>query len=854
MIDRVEVTPRMLTLSRHGFTRHAARTIALATACFTGPPYCHADDSEGLRTFREAIEPVLVKECYRCHSAKVEKPKGGLRLDSRQGMLHGGDTGPAVVPGKSSESLLIQAIRHEDGLEMPPKAPRLADEVVARFVKWIDAGAPAPTAAPATAIVAPGLDEARRHWAFQPIVRPDPPAVNDPAWVETPVDAFVLAKLEARGWHPAPEASRSDWLRRLTFDLTGLPPTPEEVEAFERDASPNAFDRVADRLLASPRYGERWAQHWLDVARFAETDGFEHDLVRPNAWRYRDWVIDALNHDLPFDEFVRQQIAGDLLYPGDPQATVATGFLLCGPDMPDLNLQEERRHVVLNEMTATVGSVFLAMQLGCAQCHDHKYDPIRQHDFYRLRAFFEPADIFRDHPIPSAKELAARQAAEAALDPAFKVAEERRYELEATGRDQFRGKNPDVQPTIKELLAELSAEERTEHAALVKRLKSAPKLPALPQGRVLAEGKPCSARLYLRGDFRQPGLDLEPGVPRVLLASSLLEGDSDAAPRTKLARWLASPDNPLTARVIVNRLWQWHFGVPLSTNPSDFGVMGVEPSHPEMLDWLARRFMADGWSLKKMHRLLVTSEAYCAASTPGDHEWTASQTETARQAWQHFQAIDPTNVLLWHRQPMRLDGEAIRDAMLAASDWLSPRRGGPGIRPPLPLEITATLLKDQWVVSGDDEDHRRRGIYLFVRRNLRFPMFDVFDRPDTNASCAVRHESTTALQSLTLLNSEFGLRAARLLAGVVMHSHPGKSSEQIAAAYLRIFNRPATADEVRAGEEFLDSQAKRVRAQRREAEELALPEGIAPGDSAASAALVDLCLTLFNANEFIYLD
>jgi hypothetical protein len=700
----------------------------------------------------------------------------------------------------------------------------------------------------------PISSEERDHWSYRPLMAVDVPAAGAEGRGSHPVDRFLRAAMDKVKVEPLPRVGRAVFLRRVTFDLTGLPPEPEEIREFLDDDNPGAYEALVDRLLASSAYGERWAQHWLDVARFAETDGFEHDLVRPNAWRYRDWVIDALNRDLPFDEFARQQIAGDLLYPGDPQAAVATGFLLCGPDMPDLNLQEERRHVVLNEMTSTVGSVFLAMQMGCAQCHDHKYDPIRQQDFYRLRAFFEPADIFRDHPVPTAAELAARQTAEAAIDPAFKLADERRRELEATGRDHFREKNPDVQPTIKELLAELSAEERVEHTELVKRLKSAPKLPALPLGRVLSEGKPCAAHFYLRGDFRQPGPQVEPGVPRVLLASSFLAGDSDEAPRAKLARWLTSPDNPLTARVIVNRLWQWHFGSAISTNPSDFGVMGVEPSHPELLDWLARQFIADGWSLKKMHRLLVTSEAYCAASTPRDREWTATQTEAGKRAWQRSQAIDPTNRLLWHRQPLRLDGEAIRDAMLAAGERLSPRRGGPGVRPPLPPEVTATLLKDQWAVSGDDEDHRRRGIYLFVRRNLRFPMFDVFDRPDTNASCAVRHESTTALQSLTLLNSEFSLRAARHLAGTVVRTHRGRAREQIEAAYLRVFNRPATADEVRAGEEFLDSQTKRVRAQSRKLNEFIVPEGIGSNDPAASAALVDLCLVLFNANEFIYLD
>ncbi len=693
----------------------------------------------------------------------------------------------------------------------------------------------------------------REHWAYRPIAVVEPPTVADSRWNAHPVDRFLKAAMERRSVEPLPRAGKATLMRRVYLDLVGLPPTPREIREFLDDPSPMAYESLVERLLATSAYGERWAQHWLDLARYADTDGFEHDLVRPNAWRYRDWVIGALNRDVPFDEFVRLQLAGDLLRPGDADAAVATGFLLCGPDMPDLNLQDERRHVVLNEMTATVGSVFLAMQFGCAQCHDHKFDPIRQHDFYRLRAFFEPSDIFRDHPVPTAEELAARHAAEAAVDPKFKQADARRHELEELGRNRFREKNPDEPPSLKQSLAELSEEDRNEHQALVSELKNAPKLPELPLGRVVRDGQPRASHLYLRGDFRQPGPIVHCGFPRVLADGNDGQTISGEPPRARLARWIASPENPLTARVIVNRLWQWHFGAALSAGASDFGVMGNEPSHPQLLDWLARRFIADGWSLKKMHRLLVTAQAYRTASTTFDHQWSVDEVGAAKNTWRSSQAVDPGNSLLWRRQRTRLEGEAIRDCMLTAADRLSTRRGGPGVRPPLPSEVTATLLKDQWVVTGDDEDHRRRGIYLFVRRNLRYPLFDVFDRPDTNSSCARRHESTTAPQSLALFNSEFSLQCARWLAGVVARDQSRDQASQIEAAYLRVLSRAPTADEGRAGLEFLDAQARLLRREGRTAKELALPEGN-QGDPFAVAALVDFCLALFNANEFVYLD
>lgn len=702
----------------------------------------------------------------------------------------------------------------------------------------------------------PILAEQREHWAYKPLADVKLPQATSERLGTHEIDRLLAAAMAKRGVEPLPRAGKASLLRRVTFDLTGLSPTPDDVLAFASDPSPAAYEKVIDRLLASPEYGVRWAQHWLDLARFSETDGFEHDLVRPNAWRYRDWVVDALNADMPFDEFLSLQLAGDELRPGDPQAAVATGFLLCGPDMPDLNLQDERRHLVLNEMTSTVGAVFLGQQVGCAQCHDHKFDAISQHDFYRLRAFFESAELFRDHEIPTPAELAARQAAEAARGPETREQMRRREELEALGRQRFAAKNPDVYPSQKQILAELSKDERQEHKTIAEALKTVPKPPGVSQGRVMRDTRPAVSHYYVRGDFRQRGEQLTPGFLRVVSDADAAVAATNINARTLLAQWLTNPSNPLVPRVIANRLWQWHFGVGLAASSSDFGVMGSEPTNGELLDWLARRLIEERWSLKKMHRLLVTSEAYQTASAAWDESWSPEHIATAAAIWKSSTAVDPNNELLWRRNRRRLDGEVLRDTMLAASGSLSSRRGGPGIRAPLPEEISTTLLKDQWKPSGDEEDHRRRSLYLFVRRNLRWPLFDVFDRPDTNASCAARHESTTATQSLMLLNSEFSLQCARRLAGVVLREQPSDTDKQIDAVYVRVLARHSLPDERQVAKAFLETQLRQLAAAGQKVDSLSLPLGLSTNeaDALAQAALVSYCLAMLNVNEFVYVD
>ncbi len=590
----------------------------------------------------------------------------------------------------------------------------------------------------------------RDHWSFKPIEHPEIPAVETTQAVRNAIDNFVTARLESADLTPLPEASGTTLLRRLKFDLLGLPPTPAEVRRFTQGLSDADYERLVDRLLGSPRYGERWAQHWLDLARFAETDGFEHDKVRPNAWKYRDWVINALNEDMPYDRFLRLQIAGDQLEPTSTDARVATAFCLSGPDMPDINSQDERRHNLLNELTATVGSVVMGLQLGCAQCHDHKYDPISQADFYRMRAFFDPA-----------------------------VSVKRNESVFALTK---------IDPKVK-------------------------------------------SYVMLRGDHRRPGPPIEPGFVRVAHtpATSSVERQSSATSRADLANWLTRATHPLTARVIVNRIWQQHFGRGLTSSSSDFGVMGTEPTHPKLLDFLASELPRHGWSLKWLHRQIVTSATYRRASRDSEPHWDAATRGLAAEILQRANSEDPTNELLGRFPRRRLEGEVVRDAMLCLSDRLNEQTSGPGVRPPLPPELLKTLLKNQWKATPDASQHDRRSIYVFARRNLRYPIFDVFDRPDGNASCACRDESTTATQSLLMLNSESSLATARKLAALCLRQRDGEAA--IGLAIERCFGRVATEAEL----ELL------TKAMQYEGE-----------DEANS--MTQICLALLNANEFLYID
>jgi hypothetical protein len=727
----------------------------------------------------------------------------------------------------------------------------------------------------------------KNHWAWKPPVRPAVPTVKNKAWVKNPIDAFILAKLEGAGLKPAPPATREQMIRRVTFDLIGLPPTPQEIDAFVNDKSPNAWEKVIDRLLASPHYGERWGRHWLDVARFAESNGFEHDEVRPDAWRYRDYVIKSFNDDKPYDRFIKEQIAGDLLKEMvdgqwlmvngnvNPQPStlnpsdllIATGFNLLGPDMTDAADQKQRRQNTLNDMTDVTGLAFLGMTVACARCHDHKFEPIPQKDYYRLQAFFTSAAFRRDLPISTPEQRAAYEAAMKEYNALVKPTQDKIAQLEEPYRQrlyeaklsklsddaQVAHKTPPdkrtptqnvivaeterlviVSPT--EILNAMNDADKAKRKELGDELKTfdSKKPASLPVAMGLSEGAAARTFLLERGELNSSGEEVQAGFPIIVAqASSLQNARGDAgATRMALANWVASPDNPLTARVMVNRIWQHHFGRGIVPTPSDFGTRGEPPTHPELLDWLAITFVSTGqlvnqsmsksvdqftnllidsygcgWSIKKMHKLMLMSATY-QQSTINHQPLTIEK--------------DSDNRLFSRMNRLRLEGEVIRDSLLFISGRLNPKMGGPSVFPPIPADALQGVRG--WMVSPDPQDYVRRSVYIFARRNLRFPFLEAFDLPDTNLSCPKRERSTTAPQALTLLNSSDVMEAAKGLTSRVM-KEAKSNDERITLAYRLTLGRRPSETEMKLSREFLKQ-----------------------------SPLSELCRALLNVNEFVYVD
>jgi mono/diheme cytochrome c family protein len=777
---------------------------------------------------------VLEQHCVQCHGG--DKTKGGLNLATRDGLMKGGETGPAISKAQPKESFLLKTVRHEEDPPMPHKKDKLSGAAIRVLEAWVTGGTPyarplkiKPEEKPAGFTIS---EEDRRHWAFRPVQRTPPPSGQG-----HPVDAFIRAGLEARGLELSPEAKKETLLRRLTFDLVGLPPTPQEIDAFVNDRSPSAYERLVDRLLASPAYGERWGRHWLDLARYAETDGFEHDAVRPHSWRYRDYVIAAFNADKPYDRFTREQIAGDELWPGDPEALTATGFNLLGPDMVDSSDQIQRRHNTLNDMTDTIALAFLGLTMGCARCHDHKFEPISQRDYYSLQACFTPAMFRRDEPIPTpdvrAKfekatdayhaQAAVRALAELEAPVRTALRERKLVKLSPEARsahetpaEERNGEQANlvletqamVTISDKDLNTAFTGELAADRKKLLEEVKRLPKPEPLPKAMALANGSSRPKSFVLvRGEYSQPGDEVPPAAPTVLGASPFTPAPT---PRTALANWLASPENPLTARVLVNRVWQHHFGRGLVGTPSDFGTHGQKPTHPELLDWLASEFMAQGWSIKRLHKLLLMSDTYRQTSAPTG--------ESARAA----AAGDPENRLYWRMNRQRLEGEAIRDSLLSISGQLNSRMGGPSIFPPIPKALFEGAKG--WSENDHRHDYSRRSIYIFARRNLRFPFLEVFDAPDGNLSCPSRERSTTAPQALTLLNAVEVTTAATATAERIAKEARSEEARVTLATRL-ILGRAPQSGELALARQFL-----------------------------ARSPFSEFCRALFNLNDFIYVE
>ena len=832
-----------------------------------------AAGSAGATTFEDTVQPILESSCLPCHDQST-RSSGFSVNDAESVILGGARHGPAVRAGNPADSVLIKVLRGEVSPQMPFGNPALGEADLNAIESWIRQLDPQTAPGPETI-----------HWAFVQPRREEPPATKNIQWARNGIDNFILAKLEENGLTPAPEASRETLIRRLYFDLIGLPPPWEEVQAFVRDTSPDSYDRLVDRLLEDPRYGERWARHWLDLARYADTSGYEGDPENYHTWRYRDYVVDAFNDDKPYDQFIKEQIAGDEfvrslsagpLPAPKPEHVVALTFLRLAPFTEPRG--ERSRHELLSEMTATVSSVFLGLTAGCAQCHDHKYDPIPIRDFYRLKAFFatvhvaparsgdifqiggpQPAEFYR----PGEKEWADAErekyqnelkraetgfeAFQAPLLERLKAAKEEspqaRAEDEADEekeltlgdlakaiKEQDEGGHDSGRPAL------FSLDERRRHgwfrrsirilkdrilrvepsAMSLRTMDPPPYGPSVPTTYVLN-----------RGQWDQPAEPVEPGFlsavvgnsrPAELIRVDRYQRHPGHGRRMTLANWIASPENPLTARVMVNRLWQYRFGRGIVETSSDFGKNGALPTHPELLDWLAVRFVDEKWSLKPVHRLMVTSSTY-------------RQDSRARN--ERAEERDSANRLLWRFPRRRLEGELIRDSVLAVSGRLNSARGGPPISPPLPAglenELDSQYENNFWEVSGAEEA-RKRSLYVFQRRSLSLPILQTFDAPALDASCDRRRTSVTPLQALSLYDGVFVNEEARSLATRVRELAGGERVSQVRHAFQLALSRSPSAEESAEVVEFLAKAASEE-------------EG-----------LVGLCRVLLNSNEFVYVN
>ncbi len=820
--------------------------------------------------FTRDIAPLLGR-CHGCHGDRQQL--SGLRLDTAEGLRKGGYAGPAVQAGASAGSKLIHLVAETTkGRVMPPAGPKLTAAEVGLLRAWIDQGAKWAETAAAPSSAAPARPA---HWSF---VRPQPADIPQPrnrAWVRNPIDAFILDRLDAEGLTPSPEADRPTLIRRVTLDLTGLPPTPEEVAAFLSDNRPNAYEQVVERLLRSPHYGERWARHWLDLGRYADSDGYEKDLFRPHAWRYRHWLIEALNRDMPFDQFTVETVAGDLLPSPTVDQQTATGFhrnTLTNRE-GGTNPEQFRFEQTLDR-TSTLGTVWLGLTVGCAQCHDHKFDPISQKEMYQLFAFFNTADeTLIEAPLPGEAGSYFQALPEYLKKRNALYAEYKVHALQAEWEAKLRetianpGKSHEWEFALnvarvmgdyadRRLLAGPEKRTARENDAMTRhfvqyyggaivskeRLKELrwdelkeklkkldEELPSLSHAPVLMTSPEArQTQIAIRGDWRDRGIEVQPATPAFLHAAPA--GPSN---RLTLARWLISRDNPLTARVTVNRFWNEFFGRGIVRTTEDFGRQGERPSHPQLLDWLALEFMDRGWSMKATHRLMVTSAAY-------------RQSSAVRP---EVQAKDPSNLLFARQSRLRLTAEGVRDAALLAGGLLNPAIGGKSVRPQQPAGIAALGYAEQgkWVESKGP-DRYRRGLYVQFLRTTPYPMLVNFDAPDSNVACTRRQRSNTPLQALNLLNDPVFFEAAQGLANRLLREKSGTPRERIDYGVEICLGRHAT---VREQERLAALFEKQQALFQRDPKSMALVYPLAGSGQTEAAAWVVVSRTLLNLDEFI---
>jgi mono/diheme cytochrome c family protein len=807
----------------------------------------------------ERAYAILKKNCFECHG---EAPKAGLDLRTHASLRKGGVGGPVVVPHEPDRSRLYRYVTHAEEPFMPAKKPRLSEEDLETLREWIEAGASledVPEAKPDSARSKEELAKLeerpiapteRAYWAFLVPTRPAVPAAARAGWDRNPIDGFLLAAMTAKGLRPSPPADRATLIRRAYLDVVGLPPSPEDVDAFVKDTSPDAWVKVVDRLLASPHYGERWARHWMDLVRYADSGGFEFDVDRPEMYRYRDYLVDSFNRDKPYDQFIKEQLAGDEYAPESNEAMIATGFLRLGPEGGGT------RYDQLDDLITTTSLTFMGLTVGCARCHNHKFDPIAQKDYYRLQAvFFSTRGV--DHPLAPAHDVDANRRETQRIDNLLRPLRAKKTELEKPYLkvlvDREVAKLPDylqaawntppdqrtpgqrlnvtqIERTLQndslrglirepDIVALMPADAKARHDAVRAEIEALEKQRPrrLPTARAIGEAGPEPRPSYFlhRGSPEAPGSLMAPGVP-----SAATESDWEFPPpppdaksswrRRGLAEWLVSPSNPLTARVMVNRLWQHHFGEGLVRTPSNFGKMGEPPTHPELLDWLALEFVERGWSLKAMHRLMLTSAAYQMAS---------------RDIVANL-AVDPDNRLVWRMPRVRLEAEIIRDQVLAVAGTLDRTVGGPAVFPFIDPDLFEKSSKRDWPGKPDDDPSTwRRGIYVYSKRSIRYPMFETFDQPNLVNSVDRRNRTTIAPQALMLMNNGFFLTHTKTFAARLRAEAGADPGAQVDRAFqLALARRPDAAERSRAVA-FI---------------------------GAGGARLDEFCHMMFNLNEFLY--
>ena len=784
------------------FTASLVILILLAGGLPAAPPTVSREDAA---FFETRVRPVLVRRCFDCHGPKTDN-EAGLKLDSLASLLTGGRSGPAIKPGNPDNSLLVLAIRHDPATpDMPPKS-KLPLAEVADLAEWIRRGAPWPGQRPVRTRVMPATDPdafpydqaARDHWAFQTPQPVHPPDINSARQVRSPIDRFLLARLEAAGLRPAPETDRRTLVRRATFDLHGLPPTPDQVNAFLEDNRPGAFSRLVDRLLASPYYGQRYGRLLLDVVRYADSNGMDDNLYYADAWRYRDWVVDRFNADWPFDRFLIEQIAGDLVpATADEEASerharvIATGFLTLGPKMLAEDDPTKQQMDIVDDQIDTLGRSALGLTLGCARCHDHKFDPVPTSDYYALAGIFKSTQVMLSFRVDS--KWNAR-----ALGPAS--LEQRLSQLEGTidrlDRILVLGNQQQMSPELRKSYSDELQAARTAYRAI-------------PKAMAVNDGTGADLEIFLRGNHLTRGPRVPRRFPRIAAGFSQPPLAGPGSGRLELARWVGSDRNPLSARVLVNRIWQGHFGHGLVRSPDNFGHLGQRPDNQPLLDWLSLRFVADGWSIKQLHRRIMNSDAYRMSSI--------AEAGTRRKAG----LSDPDNRLLWKMNRRRMHAEVLRDSLLALSGQLDETMGGQ----PIDARAFDNLSSKPRSTFGFDEP--RRSVYLPVLRSAIYEVFQAFDFPDPAVPSGRRDETTVAPQALFLMNGQLVTGATRAMA-VALQAEP-TDADRLARAYHLVLGRPPRQDEQRAWRTFL------------------------AGFDEPLSAWQSVCRVLLSSNEFVYI-